>query len=45
VATRRDCFQALAQAVRDRLLQRWVQTARTYRDRAAVPSATCRPSS
>ena len=29
VATRRDCFHALAQAVRDRLLQRWVQTART----------------
>ena len=35
VATRRDCFQALAQAVRDRLLQRWVQTARTYRDRGS----------
>jgi hypothetical protein len=26
---------ALAQAVRDRLLQRWVQTARTYRDRGS----------
>ena len=35
VATRRDCFQALAQAVRDRLLQRWVQTARTYRERGS----------
>ncbi|HRF11602.1 MAG: glycogen/starch/alpha-glucan phosphorylase [Candidatus Accumulibacter phosphatis] len=35
VATRRDCFMALAQAVRDRLLQRWVQTARTYRDRGS----------
>jgi len=35
VATRHDCFQALAQAVRDRLLQRWVQTARTYRDRGS----------
>ena len=32
VATRHDCFAALAQAVRDRLLQCWVQTARTYRD-------------
>jgi hypothetical protein len=45
VATRHDCFAALAQAVRDRLLQRWVQTARTYRDAAAGPSATCRPNS
>ncbi len=35
VATRRDCFHALAQAVRDRLLQRWVQTARTYRERGS----------
>ncbi|EXI69051.1 MAG: Maltodextrin phosphorylase [Candidatus Accumulibacter adjunctus] len=35
VATRHDCFVALAQAVRDRLLQRWVQTARTYRDRGS----------
>ncbi|MCP5247775.1 MAG: glycogen/starch/alpha-glucan phosphorylase [Candidatus Accumulibacter sp.] len=35
VATRRDCFQALASAVRDRLLQRWVQTARTYRDKGS----------
>ena len=35
VATRRDCFQALAQAVRDRLLQRWVQTARTYREQGS----------
>ncbi|HNC52267.1 MAG TPA: glycogen/starch/alpha-glucan phosphorylase [Accumulibacter sp.] len=35
VATRRDCFVALAQAVRDRLLQRWVQTARTYRDQGS----------
>jgi starch phosphorylase len=31
VATRRDCFLALAGTVRDRLLHRWVQTARTYR--------------
>ena len=35
VATRRDCFHALAQAVRDRLLQRWVQTARTYREQGS----------
>ena len=35
VATRRDCFLALAGAVRDRLLQRWVQTARTYRNRGS----------
>ena len=35
VATRHDCFLALAQAVRDRLLQRWVQTARTYRDQGS----------
>jgi len=35
VATRHDCFAALAQAVRDRLLQRWVQTARTYRDQGS----------
>ncbi|MBL8399262.1 MAG: glycogen/starch/alpha-glucan phosphorylase [Candidatus Accumulibacter sp.] len=35
VATRRDCFLALAGAVRDRLLQRWVQTARTYRDQGS----------
>ncbi|WP_300335928.1 glycogen/starch/alpha-glucan phosphorylase [Accumulibacter sp.] len=35
VATRHDCFQALARAVRDRLLQRWVQTARTYRDQGS----------
>ena len=35
VATRRDCFHALAHAVRDRLLQRWVQTARTYRDKGS----------
>jgi starch phosphorylase len=35
VATRRDCFQALALTVRDRLLQRWVQTARTYRNKGS----------
>jgi starch phosphorylase len=35
VATRRDCFLALAQTVRDRLLQRWVQTARTYKDQGS----------
>jgi starch phosphorylase len=35
VATRRDCFHALAGAVRDRLLHRWVQTARTYRDQGS----------
>ena len=35
VATQRDCFLALAHAVRDRLLQRWVQTARTYRERGS----------
>jgi len=35
VATRRDCYHALAGAVRDRLLHRWVQTARTYKDQGS----------
>jgi starch phosphorylase len=30
VATKNDCYMALAYAVRDRLLQRWIQTAETY---------------
>src|SRR4029079_13979287 len=30
VATRNDHYLALAYAVRDRLLERWVQSARTY---------------
>jgi starch phosphorylase len=35
VATRNDCYMALAHAVRDRLLQKWVSTAETYYRRAA----------
>ncbi len=35
VASRRDCYLALAYTVRDRLLQRWVQTARTYKDQGS----------
>jgi glycogen phosphorylase len=30
VATRNDCYLALAQVVRDRMMARWVTTARTY---------------
>ncbi|MEA3154388.1 MAG: glycogen phosphorylase, partial [Betaproteobacteria bacterium] len=30
LATQRDCYLALAYAVRDRLLQRWVSTAAAY---------------
>src|SRR5438093_4083831 len=30
VATRNDNYMALAYTVRDRLLQQWIQTARTY---------------
>jgi len=33
VATRHDHYMALAYAVRDRLLQRWVRTAETYLER------------
>src|SRR4051794_33236523 len=29
-ATRRDCFEALALTVRDRLARRWIRTQRTY---------------
>jgi starch phosphorylase len=32
VATRNDCYLALAYVIRDRLLQRWVRSARTYLD-------------
>jgi starch phosphorylase len=32
VATTNDCYLALAYVVRDRLLQRWVRSARTYLD-------------
>jgi starch phosphorylase len=32
VATTNDCYLALAYAIRDRLLQRWVRSARTYLD-------------
>ncbi|MBK6973286.1 MAG: glycogen/starch/alpha-glucan phosphorylase [Sterolibacteriaceae bacterium] len=35
VATQRDCYQALAGVVRDRLLHRWVQTARTYKQQGS----------
>jgi starch phosphorylase len=31
VASRRDCYLALAYTVRDRLLERWIATARTYK--------------
>src|SRR5439155_1262431 len=33
VATRNDHYMALAYAVRDRLLQRWIKTMQTYLDR------------
>ena len=32
VASRNDIFMALAYTVRDRLLERWISTARTYKD-------------
>jgi len=32
VATTNDCYLALAYTIRDRLLQRWVRSARTYLD-------------
>jgi starch phosphorylase len=35
VATPNDFYQAFAHTVRDRLLQRWVQTARAYKDRGS----------
>lgn len=39
VATRNDNYMALAYAVRDRLLHRWVATARTYYER--TPKSVC----
>src|ERR1051325_6372493 len=35
VATRNDCYMALAHTVRDRMLHRWINTVQTYYDRAA----------
>ena len=35
VATRNDCYLALAHVVRDRLLHRWIYTAQTYFERAS----------
>ena len=35
VATRNDCYMALAQVVRDRVLARWVSSARLYFNRAS----------
>ena len=35
VASRRDCYLALAYTVRDRLLQRWVRTSRTYKEQGS----------
>ena len=35
VASRQDCYMALAHTVRDRMLDRWVQTARTYKDQGS----------
>ena len=35
VATRNDCYMALAYTVRDRLLDRWLRTAETYFERAS----------
>ncbi|TNF99081.1 MAG: glycogen phosphorylase, partial [Gammaproteobacteria bacterium] len=35
VATQNDWYQALAYTVRDRLLNRWVQTAKTYKDQSS----------
>ena len=32
VATRNDYYQALAYTVRDRLLERWIRSAETFRD-------------
>ena len=46
VATRNDHFLALAYAVRDRVLHRWVDSARDLpRGQAPHASSTCRPSS
>ena len=30
IASRHDCYMALAYTIRDRLLQRWLNTAQTY---------------
>src|SRR5919206_749774 len=35
VATRNDFYQALAYTVRDRLLERWIKTAETYKNNAS----------
>lgn len=34
-ATERDCFQSIALAVRDRLVERWIQTQQTYHNKDA----------
>ena len=44
VATRNDHYLALAYAVRDRLLHRWVRSARTFLEGSTAPSSTSRPS-
>jgi hypothetical protein len=44
VATRNDHYMALAYVVRDRLLQRWVRSARTYLEGSTARSSTSRRS-
>ena len=45
VATRNDHYLALAYAVRDRLLHRWVRSARTLPRRAAAARSSTSPPS
>ena len=46
LATRNDYYMALAYAVRDRMLQRWISTAADlHSGRPRAPSPTCPPNS
>jgi hypothetical protein len=45
LATNNDYYMALAYAVRDRMLQRWISTAAAYKKTAREPSLIYRPSS
>ena len=45
VATPDDLYMAAAYTVRDRLLDRWIKTAQTYKNNRSGPSAICRRSS